>query len=238
MQAPVTQLYENTWAIEDRGVRIFVLEGTERAMVVDTGMTGLDIRTLAGGLTHLPLFLVNTHADMDHVAGNGVFDSFYMHPAEAAVYHHGPICTGKIIPVYEGTVFDLGNRPVKVLHIPGHTPGSISLLDVGHRSLIGGDPIQEDGGIYMFGPYRDMEAYVLGLEHVWEFEAEYDSIYPSHAKMPVNKNIIPKLIEGAKAILAGTVEGVPGEMHGYPILTYDIGVCQLFCDRQIFCGEK
>ena len=190
MQAPVTQLYENTWAIEDRGVRIFVLEGTERAMVVDTGMTGLDIRTLAGGLTHLPLFLVNTHADMDHVAGNGVFDSFYMHPAEAAVYHHGPICTGKIIPVYEGTVFDLGNRPVKVLHIPGHTPGSISLLDVGHRSLIGGDPIQEDGGIYMFGPYRDMEAYVLGLEHVWEFEAEYDFIYPSHAKMPVSKNIM------------------------------------------------
>ena len=30
MQAPVTQLYENTWAIEDRGVRFFVLEGTER----------------------------------------------------------------------------------------------------------------------------------------------------------------------------------------------------------------
>ena len=90
----------------------------------------------------------------------------------------------------------------------------------------------------MFGPYRDMEAYVLGLEHVWEFEAEYDFIYPSHAKMPVNKNIIPKLIEGAKAILAGTVEGVPGEMHGHPILTYDIGVSRFFCDRQIFCGEK
>jgi glyoxylase-like metal-dependent hydrolase (beta-lactamase superfamily II) len=121
---------------------------------------------------------------------------------------------------------------VKVLHIPGHTPGSISLLDVRHRSLIGGDPIQEDGGIFMFGPYRDMEAYVLGLEHVWEFEAEYDSIYPSHAKMPVNKNIIPKLIEGAKAILAGNVEGVPGEMHGHPILTYDIGVSRFFCDRQ------
>ena len=232
------RLKERRHELQYSGVRIFVLEGTERAMVVDTGMTGLDIRTLAGGLTHLPLFLVNTHADMDHVAGNGVFDSFYMHPAEAAVYHHGPICTGKIIPVYEGTVFDLGNRPVKVLHIPGHTPGSISLLDVGHRSLIGGDPIQEDGGIYMFGPYRDMEAYVLGLEHVWEFEAEYDSIYPSHAKMPVNKNIIPKLIEGAKAILAGTVEGVPGEMHGHPILTYDIGVSRFFCDRQIFCGEK
>ena len=141
MQVPVTQLYENTWAIEDNGVRIFVLNGTERAMVIDTGMTGLDVRSLAGGLTPHPLFLVNTHADMDHVAGNGAFDSFYMHPAEAAVYHHGPIGTGRIKPIYEGTEFDLRNRRVKVLHIPGHTPGNISLLDVGHRSLIGGDPI-------------------------------------------------------------------------------------------------
>ena len=35
MQAPVTQLYENTWAIEDRGVRIFVLERVfpEKAVV-------------------------------------------------------------------------------------------------------------------------------------------------------------------------------------------------------------
>ena len=46
------------------------------------------------------------------------------------------------------------------------------------------------------------------------------------------------MTEGAKAILAGTVEGVPGEMHGHPILTYDIGVSRFFCDRQIFCGEK
>ena len=30
-------------------MRIFVLAGTERAMVVDTGMTGLDIRSLVGG---------------------------------------------------------------------------------------------------------------------------------------------------------------------------------------------
>ena len=50
--------------------------------------------------------------------------------------------------------------------------------------------------------------------------------------MPVSKNIIPKLIEGARAILAGSVEGVPGEMHGRPILIYDIGVSRFFCDQQ------
>ncbi len=231
MDSNVINLYEHTWAVADGGVRIFVLAGTERAMVIDTGMTGLDIRRIAGELTSLPLFLVNTHADMDHVAGNGAFEEFYMHPSEGAAYHHGPIGTGKMKPVYEGTLFDLGGRTVEVLHIPGHTPGSISLLDVEHRCLIGGDPIQEDGGIYMFGPNRDMETYVLGLEHVWEFEEEYDCIYPSHAKMPVGKEVIPKLIAGAKEILTGHAEGVPGEMHGHPIVTYDVGVSRFFCDR-------
>ena len=38
--------------------------------------------------------------------------------------------------------------------------------------------------------------------------------------------------EGSGAILAGNVEGVPGEIHGHPILTYDIGVSRFFCDRQ------
>ena len=230
MDARITLLYPNTWAIEDGGVRIFLLAGTDRAMVVDTGMTGLDIPRLAAEVTPLPLFLVNTHADRDHVGGNSAFESCYMHPAEGCVYHHGPAGTLKMNPVYENTTFDLGGRTVKVVHIPGHTPGSISLLDVENRCLIGGDPIQEDGGIFMFGPYRDMEAYVLGLMHVWERRDEFDFIYPSHAKMPVGKEVIPKLIAGAKAILSGELAGVPGEMHGHPIMIYDAGVSRFFCD--------
>ncbi len=231
METPVRELYAGTWAIEDGGVRIFVLAGNDRAMVVDTGMTGLDVRAIAAGLTPLPLFLVNTHADRDHVGGNGAFDTFYMHPSEAFLYHQGPVGTGKMKPVYEGTTFDLGGRTVKAVHIPGHTPGSISLLDVDDRCLIGGDPIQENGNIFMFGQHRDMEAYILGLEHVWEMEREFDCIYPSHADMPVGKEVIPKLIAGARAILDGTAAGVPGELHGNKITIYDVGVSRFLCGR-------
>ena len=38
-------LYENTWMIEDAGVRIFILKGTEKTLVIDTGRSGLDLRS-------------------------------------------------------------------------------------------------------------------------------------------------------------------------------------------------
>ena len=232
MEIKSTGIDSRTWAVEDGGVRFFVAAGTDRALMIDSGMTGMDVKAAAAGLTPLPIDLVNTHGDLDHVAGNRSFPSFYMHPSEAPAYHHGPVGAGTILPVFEGETFELGNRTLEVIHVPGHTPGSITLLDREARYLIGGDPVQEDGGIYMFGPYRDMEAYCLGLAHLLEYSDVFDVVYPSHAKMPVSKDTIGKLLAGAEDILSGKLTGVPGEMHGVSIQIYDIGVCRFFCDRR------
>ena len=35
-------LFENTWALDDAGVRVFVLAGEERALVIDTGRSAWD----------------------------------------------------------------------------------------------------------------------------------------------------------------------------------------------------
>ncbi len=61
-------LYENTWMIEDAGVRIFILKGSEKTLVIDTGRSGLDLRPELQDDT--PYELLNTHADPDHIAGN------------------------------------------------------------------------------------------------------------------------------------------------------------------------
>ena len=37
MQAEVTRMNENSWRIEDNGVRYFLLTGTERALLNGTG---------------------------------------------------------------------------------------------------------------------------------------------------------------------------------------------------------
>ena len=50
----------------------------------------------------------------------------YEYQTKEMMYHHGSIGTGKITPVCEGTIFDLGNRLVKILHIPGQMAGTIA----------------------------------------------------------------------------------------------------------------
>ena len=43
-----------------------------------------------------------------------------------------------MIPLKEGDIIDLGDRPLEIIDNPGHTPGSIAILDVKNRVLIGG----------------------------------------------------------------------------------------------------
>ena len=44
----------------------------------------------------------------------------------------------------EGNVVDLGDRRFEVLHVPGHTPGSIALWDEAARLLFTGDTVYPD----------------------------------------------------------------------------------------------
>ena len=131
------QINQNTWRIEDMGVRFFLLTGTDRALLIDSGMTVNNAKDIAAGLTDLPISLLNTHADRDHIGSNEQFESFYMHPAEEPVYRRSGK-QGNIIPIHEGDTLDLGQRKLFVIELPGHTPGSIAVLDTENRVLISG----------------------------------------------------------------------------------------------------
>ena len=52
---------------------------------------------------------------------------------------------------------------------------------------------------------------------------DYDRIYPSHAEICVDRDVIPGLIAGAERILAGTANGKTVAMHGKEVLAYDAG---------------
>ena len=228
MEYQIIQINHNTWRIEDNGVRFFLLAGEERALLVDSGRDVRNAREIAESLTDLPLSLINTHADGDHVACNGQFGSFYMHPAEEPNYRRGDR-PGTILPVQEGDVLDLGGRPLEIIHIPGHTPGSIALLDIADRVLISGDPVQ-DGRIFMFGPFRNMENYIRSLEHLQNWAGRFDEVWPSHASFPVSPELIGKLHDGAQDILAGKVSCSSEELYGKRILAFDLGFATFLCD--------
>lgn len=100
--------------------------------------------------------------------------------------------------------------------MPGHTPGSVAVLDVTRRRLFSGDPVQ-DGRIFMFGPQREMHAYLRSLERLETMAGAFDEIYPSHASCPVKPDLIPALIAAAETILAGKAEGETETVFGRPI---------------------
>ena len=158
----IIKINENTWCIEDGFVRMFLLTGSKEALLVDSGVSGPDAKKIAESITSLPVKLINTHADGDHIAGNEAFGQFYMHPMEEENYRFRDR-KGEILPVQQGDILDLGDRLLEIIDLPGHTKGSIAILDVNNKVLIGGDSIQ-DGRIFMFGEQRNLKDYIASLE--------------------------------------------------------------------------
>lgn len=230
-EAQVIPIDENTWRIQEDMVRCFLLTGTKEALLIDSGFHIQSVKKIVEGLTDLPVKLLNTHADRDHVGGNNEFGTFYMSMAEASNYYHGENRKGTIVPVEHGDVLDLGDRELEIIGLPGHTPGSIGVLDVEKRVLISGDPIQ-DGNIYMFGVQREMHAYVLSLKRLEAYKDRFDTIYPAHGSFPVSPDLIVPLYTGVEGILAGKVPGADDTRNGTPIKKYDIGVATILGDAK------
>jgi glyoxylase-like metal-dependent hydrolase (beta-lactamase superfamily II) len=67
--------------------------------------------------------------------------------------------------VDEGDVIDLGDRCFEVLHLPGHSPGSIGLWEAATGTLFSGDAIY-DGPLLDELPESDIDAYCRTMERL------------------------------------------------------------------------
>ncbi len=222
------KINDNTWRFEDDSVRFFLFCGSERAALIDSGMNAPDARKMAEELTELPLILINTHADPDHISGNGAFEEFYMSPDEEDNYRENG-GKGTIIPVKEGDVIDLGDRQLRIIDIPGHTPGSIAILDEKYRVLISGDSV-EDGNVFMFGKYRDIDLYIKSMNHLLEYDGMYDEVYAMHGSIPVKPDLVGKLIEGANQIRNKEVAGNELDLWGNKVILYKFSYAGFLCE--------
>jgi glyoxylase-like metal-dependent hydrolase (beta-lactamase superfamily II) len=77
----------------------------------------------------------------------------------------------------DGYIFDLGDRAFEVLHLPGHTPGSIALWEYETGTLFTGDIIY-NGPLLDCLPGSDREAYLNSLMRLREFPVRV--VYPGH----------------------------------------------------------
>ena len=203
MPLNAVKIDDNTYSIEDNGVRCILFIGTDRALIVDAGFgNAKGFRALIESLTDKPLTLVITHGDPDHTGNIAEFDSVYMHPAEIAHFRREVKSDIDIVPIWERDVFDIGGRLLEVVLIPGHTTGSIALLDRATRIIVTGDSIS-GGPVFMFGEGREIEAYIASMKKLIGMKDAFDEIYPAHGSLPLPTGQIDKSLVAANKLLAG-----------------------------------
>ena len=78
-----------------------------------------------------------------------------------------------------GDELDLGDRRFTIVDLPGHTPGSIGLIDHEERALLSGDAIYE-GGLIDTLPESDVQAYLGTMDGLCRLDV--DVVYPGHGE--------------------------------------------------------
>ncbi len=134
----------------------YVLTDTEtgQSMVIDPP-ADMDTRVNLDSLRIESV--INTHIHPNHTMGNHLFADkipILAHPGDSGFFNRlassslAAIFTARIPPkisftLSEGTELALGRTPIRVMHTPGHSPGSICLFWPGN--LITGDTIFVQG---------------------------------------------------------------------------------------------
>lgn len=139
-----------------------LIVGQERALLIDTAFGIGDLRGLVETLTDKPVDVVNTHFHGDHSAGNGQFETIFIHKYDipylemsekaenrllppTGTYREEdiiPLRSAKHIAMEDGFVFRLGEgHEVEVIHMPGHAAGGCMLLDRKYNLLFSGDAV-------------------------------------------------------------------------------------------------
>jgi glyoxylase-like metal-dependent hydrolase (beta-lactamase superfamily II) len=178
---------------------IWHIRGRDRDLLIDSGMGVVSLREQVQLVAERPLLAVATHTHFDHVGAHHEFPERAVHLAEAHIlvrpdrfntvaddYVTDDIFTAlppgeweaarydvKPAPatwlIDEGDRVDLGDRHFGVLHLPGHSPGSIALHEQATGILFAGDVIY-DGPLAYEAYHTDMAAYVRSMRRILDLQ--------------------------------------------------------------------
>lgn len=130
-----------------------------------------------------------------------------------------------LIPIRDGAVFDLGGRELRVIHTPGHTPGSICVLDVEHRWLFTGDTVCDEGVLLHFDHSCGIAVFRESIEKLKSMSEAWDKMWPCHHLKPLDNSFLDAYLACADELLAqgrpdGDVHKQHLHRHGRISLTY------------------
>jgi hydroxyacylglutathione hydrolase len=231
----LNEIKDGVWFISDKtGANCYLVEGETKSLLIDTGWGLGNLSELVESITSLPLNVVFTHGHPDHVNGAFQFSDLYITPEDEELMNMFYIkeTREQIInrfkgilpsdfsiddwvnsqitnssPISEGYIFDLGNRKLKVIECPGHTAGSICLLDNIDEILFSGDSLLAKPVLMNLETSLGLKTYLESIKHVNTFDDDFNIILSGHDDKSVNPIVIEELISGVSDIIHGKIEG-------------------------------
>lgn len=193
-----------TRIVDSFGVACYLIEGADRACLVDTCNGIGDLGTFVASKTKLPLTVILSHGHADHIGGAGFFDNVYMNHADMPILkahkerafrkdiikmvHLTELGEGAFKEVSEDRIgnigadmtLELGGVAVDLLSVPGHTPGSLCALIGEDRTLIVGDAC--DDNILLFDSASlCVSGYMKSLEKISRRGSSFDLVVGNQA---------------------------------------------------------
>jgi glyoxylase-like metal-dependent hydrolase (beta-lactamase superfamily II) len=234
----IYQVSSETFALlepyHDEEVISYLVLGTERAALIDTGMGIGNIQKEVERLSTLPVIVINTHGHFDHIGDNNRFKEVWGFNDDSEValiekgYSHaeckqfmGPdsymnLPTNVDINTYEIRPsrvtrrlrhfenIQLGERNLTVHHTPGHSPGSICLLDSRDGLLFTGDTLYP-GTLFAHLKGSDFKAYQKSIKYLADLYDQVSHLCPAHNEIYAPKEMILRVLNGFEQINSARV---------------------------------
>lgn len=243
MKVPQSQPWFEVFAVADDVYAIYepgqfeevisyLIVGSTRAVLFDTGLGIGDMRRLASELTDREVLVLNSHSHYDHIAGNHQFEyllgrdtAFTLGRAKGIAHEHvrefvgdgwiwkdtptGFSASEYHVPPYsidqfisDGERIFLGDRVLEIIFTPGHSPDSICLLDRDNRILFTGDTFYP-APLYTHLDGSDFSQYRASARLLAKLSVDVDTIMPAHNETSLSPDFLTSMHDAFEKIAAG-----------------------------------
>ena len=221
---------------------VYLLEGDDRALLIDAGYWMPDLAKTVAKLTDKPVTVALTHGHGDHVGGAIVYlgDWYYLDASDPIgfpevsihladiplIEYNARKCHVKANLLSDGDIIDLGGRQIEVLHTPGHTSGSVTFFDKERHYGFSGDAFGSTNLLLFTNSFRTL---INTLDRTIEYMQAngIEKLYPGHyhgdnpetlQRLLDEKRMSQELLSGKRK---GVLEDAESDLNSY---IYENGV--------------
>lgn len=231
----ITAIYSLTHEI------LYLIEGEEKAFLIDTCTGAGNLKDFVESLTGLPLSVIVTHGHIDHAMGAPDFETVYMNELDLPIFESmksfdertgyiGANLGGEVpeelkatyvdpdkfhfIPLHDGDRFDLGGLHLSLYHLAGHTPGTMVVLVEEEKILISGDACNQ--ATFLFDENSvPVAQYRTNLEELEQrIGGKYERVFGMHHEMDLGRDVIADVMELCDRILSHNADDIPFRFRG------------------------